>query len=143
MKLVLFIAGMLLLGCNQTAKEEDAITRLINDLIAADNRSDIESILSHYTLDATLMPPRRPSISGIENLRETYQNIFATTRLQLQSKVEGVDVHGFSALAWGSNTGEAVSLRDSSVRSINDKYIAHLIKENGEWKILRLIWNAN
>ena len=115
---------------------------MIDNLIAADNRSDLQSVLRHYTNDATLMPPGKVSISGMEQLRENYKNIFAITHLQLASKVEGVEINRFSALAWGHNTGKAISLKDSSVRGINDKYVAHLVKEKGEWKIERLIWNS-
>ncbi len=143
MKIVLFIVGIFLLSCNHIANDEDAIRSMINDLIAADNRSDLQSVLTHYTNDATLMPPGKASISGMEKLRENYKNIFATTRLELATKIEGVEVNRFSALAWGHNSGKAISLKDSSTRIINDKYLAHLIKEKGEWKIERLIWNSD
>ena len=143
MKNFLIIIGIFLLSCHHIANEEDAIRSMINDLIAADNRSDLQSVLVHYANDATLMPPGKVSISGLDKLRENYKNIFATTRLELATKIEGVEVNRFSALAWGYNTGKAVSLKDSSVRVINDKYVAHLIKEKGEWKIERLIWNPD
>src|ERR1700752_4891187 len=142
MKTFLFIVGIFSLSCNHIANDEDAIRNMINDLIAADNRSDLESVLTHYADYATLMPPGKVSISGGEKLRENYKNIFATTRLELASNIEGVEVNRFSALAWGHNTGKAISLKDSSTRIINDKYLAHLIKEKGEWKIQRLIWNS-
>jgi len=142
MKTALFIATILLLSCRRIANDEDAIRSMINDLIAADNRSDLESVLTHYASDATLMPPGKVSISGIEKLRENYKNIFAGTRLELATKIEGVEINRFSALAWGYNTGKAISLKDSSIRVINDKYVAHLVKEKGEWKIERLIWNS-
>jgi len=143
LKAVLFIATILLLSCHRIANDEDAIRSMINDLIAADNRSDLEAVLTHYSSDATLMPPGKAAISGMEKLRENYKNIFATTRLALATKIEGVEINRFSAMAWGYNTGKAVSLKDSSTRTINDKYLAHLVKEKGEWKIRRLIWNSD
>ena len=142
MRIILIIVYILLLSCDHIASEKEAIRSMINDLIAVDNRSDLESVLSHYAPDATLMPPGKPSISGLEKIRENYKNIFATTRLELATQIEDVEVNRFSALAWGYNTGKAISLKDSSVRTINDKYVAHLIKEKGKWKIQRLIWNA-
>src|SRR5262245_15327047 len=138
MKSLLFIGSIFLMSCNEIT-EQDAIKNMIHDLIEADNRGDIVAVLSHYSNEAILMPPGKTSISGTENLKANYQNIFATTHLELETSVEGVEVNRFSALAWGHNIGKAISLRDSTVRQINDKYLIHLIKVTGEWKIERLI----
>jgi len=143
MRIVLLSFLLVLAACDLKSREETDIKTMITELIAADNRSDLESVLHHYTMDATLMPPGKPSISGMNNLRSNYQHIFSTTRLQLETKIEGIEVNRFSALAWGFNSGKAISLKDSTIREINDKYAMHLVKEKGEWKIERLIWNSN
>jgi ketosteroid isomerase-like protein len=135
--------SFLFFACKQIASEETVIRNTINDIIAADNRSDLEAVLSYYSSNATLMPPGKLSFSGKDRIRINYQGIFATTRLQLESNVEGVVINRFNAIAWGHNTGKAFSLKDSNVRVINDKYLMHLIKENGKWKIQRLIWNSD
>jgi ketosteroid isomerase-like protein len=143
MRIVLLSSLLCLTACDLKSKEEAEIKTMIMELVTADNRSDLESVVSYYTIDATLMPPGKPSISGRENIRTNYKNIFSTTRLQLETKIEGVEINGFSALAWGFISGKAISLNDSTVSMLDEKYLMHLVKMEGEWKIYRLIWSSN
>jgi ketosteroid isomerase-like protein len=89
------------------------------------------------------MPPGKASISGTAKLKSNYENIFASVHLQLHTSVEGIEVNNHGAFAWCANSGTAISIRDSSVRKINDKYLMNLIRDGEDWKIQRLIWNSN
>jgi ketosteroid isomerase-like protein len=143
MRNVGYILLIFFVHCKQISSDDQAIRITIDSLIAADNRGDLEAVLSHYADDATLMPPGKAPFSGTAKLKSNYENIFASVHLQLQTSIEGVELNNHSAFAWGTNSGTAVSITDSNVRKINDKYLMHLIKDGQDWKIQRLIWNSN
>src|SRR3954462_512019 len=105
MRNVGYILFIFFMHCKEISSDDYAIRTMIDSLIAADNRGDLEAVLSHYANDATLMSPGKASISGKAKLKSNYENIFASVHLKLQTSIEGIELNSASALAWGANSG--------------------------------------
>jgi ketosteroid isomerase-like protein len=87
------------------------------------------------------MPPGKEEIKGKENIRKNYENIFATSVLDLSPEEEEITILRDKAIFKGRTKGKVVSKADSTERIINDKFIMILSKENNKWQIKTLIWN--
>jgi len=87
------------------------------------------------------MPPGKDEIRGVQNIRRNYENIFATSVLNLTPEEEEITLDRHFAVYKGRTKGQIVIKSDSSTRTINDKFVMILKKENGAWRISTLIWN--
>lgn len=142
MRVGLILSALLAVACAQTENSNpDDVRAVVNGILDADNRADIERVLSYYDSDAVLMPPGRDEIRGIENIRRNYENIFATSVLNLSSEEETITLHGDLAIYKGRTKGKILLKSDSSERNVDDKFIMILKSTNGTWKISTLIWN--
>lgn len=132
----------LLISCTQGEKNEAELVRAVaNGIIDADNRADLEDVLSYYHPDAMLLPPGKQEITGIAGIRKNYENIFASSALFLSLQAEEVTVRGDVAICRGRTQGKVMVRADSSQRNVNDKFVMILTKTGQGWKIKRLIWN--
>ena len=140
-----FALLVLIISCNTNNlnADEKAVRSLLDTIIHADNRADISTVLSCYRNDAVLMPPGKPSITGIHAIEVNYKTIFANSVLHLESHIEEVKIFPSYAIVTGTNSGSVVLKKDSSVVTVSDKYIMLLNKQNDTWKIKKLIWNKN
>jgi len=137
------IIGILLfifLSCSNPNQDPETI---LSEIMIADNAADVERIVSLYTDDAMLIPAGKPNISGNDAIRKNYENIFSSSRLQLSAKANEVIESGKTAIIIGNTTGNVNNLKDSSIASVNDKFIMLLKAVNGKWKIYRLMWGKD
>jgi uncharacterized protein (TIGR02246 family) len=141
----LYLLFLIIAGCQTSSSinDEKEIRNLLDSIIAADNRSDIHTVLSCYTDDAVLMPANKPSIKGISAIEENYTSIFENSALHIESHIEEINIAGTWAAITGFNTGKVFIRKDSSSVSVNDKFILLAEKQNNSWKIKKLIWNKN
>jgi uncharacterized protein (TIGR02246 family) len=123
----------------EAAKED--IRAVASGILEADNHADIERVLSYYHNKAVLLPPGRDEITGMENIRRNYENIFATSVLNLSPEEGEITITGDIAVYKGRTKGQVLLKSDSSTRMIDDKFIMILKKDDGRWKIITLIWN--
>ena len=130
----------LFLSCSNTNQDPETI---LSEIMKADNAADVERIVSLYTDDAMLIPAGKPNISGNDAIRKNYENIFSSSRLQLSAKANEVIESGKTAIIIGNTTGNVTNLKDSSIASVNDKFIMILKVVNGQWKIYRLMWGKD
>lgn len=141
----LYLAMILVAGCktNSTIHDEKEIRNLLDSIIAADNRSDLRKVLSCYAADAVLMPANKPSVKGLDAIKQNYTVIFENSLLHIESHIEEIKTTITWAAVTGYNTGNVVLKKDSSSIPVNDKFIMLLEKQKDTWKIKRLIWNKN
>jgi uncharacterized protein (TIGR02246 family) len=138
--LLLFIA--LLLACSEmTDSSLKDVRSVVDGILDADNHADIERVLSYYHQDAILMPPGKEEIKGKENIRKNYEDIFASSVLDLFPEEEEITISRDKAIYKGRTKGKIIIKSDSTERIINDKFIMILTKENDKWQIKTLIWN--
>jgi uncharacterized protein (TIGR02246 family) len=136
--LVLFI----IFGCTPTADhDQQAIRELIRNIIAADNKADIEAVISCYHPDASLLPPGKPPINGAEAIRKNYETIFSSSILELKIQEDEITLADDYAICTGLTRGQVLSKIDSTTRVVNDKFVMILQKRDQVWKIKSLFWN--
>ncbi|MER3498144.1 MAG: hypothetical protein C4308_05635 [Chitinophagaceae bacterium] len=134
-------ACILFAGCGN--KEESTPSKTLTEVIAADNAGDLDKVIAYYTEDAILIPAGSSDIIGKNAIREHYRNIFTTSVLQLQaSSNEIIDANDWTIIR-GNTTGKVIFKADSSATAVNDKFIMVLKKDDGRWKIYRLMWSSH
>ena len=137
-----FITVILLWSCTEsTESTKDDVRAVVSGILDADNHADIERVLSYYHDEAILMPPGKDEIKGLENIRHNYENIFATSVLNIVPEEHEIILVKDLAVYKGRTKGKVVLKSDSTERMINDKFVMILKSENGTWKIKTLIWN--
>jgi len=141
--MLLFVAAI---GClnteNQKKIEVENVNEVLLQLIAADNRSDIAAVLGSYTNDVEFYPKDKPVLRGIDKVEANYKTLFKDNQLSLNTTILSTQIFGDSAVVKGINTGTRSNLVDSIVYAINDRYEAHLSRDDkGSWKISKLYWS--
>ena len=138
-----FFVSIAFISCNETS-DIQKVNMVIYQLIDADNRSDINSVIQAYSDNIEFHPANKPSLKGISDIRSSYEKLFKENRLEIKTEIKETIVNGNEAIVKGVNTGTIKSIQDSGAKKINDYYVAYLSKEsNGTWKITRLQWQPN
>ena len=139
------VAVIVFVVCNTIACKSSSTDpkETLDAIMKADNAGDIQKIISLYTSDAMLIPANKPNIIGKDAIRKNYENIFATSKLQLRGIVEEVLCADDLAVIRGNTIGTIILLKDNSRININDKFIMILKSEGMHWKIHRLMWSKN
>ncbi|MDN5204151.1 nuclear transport factor 2 family protein [Fulvivirgaceae bacterium BMA10] len=122
-------------------RREDEVRAVLFGIIEADNKADLDQVLSYYHEDASLLPPEKSKIEGINNIRKNYERIFDTSVLRLSVQDDEIIIEGNHAICTGMTKGTVMLKTDSSIKEINDKFMMILERHEGTWKIKRLIWN--
>jgi uncharacterized protein (TIGR02246 family) len=131
-----------ILGCTNAADHDrQAVHDLVQDIIAADNRADIENVISCYHSDAILLPPGKQQIVGSDAIRKNYEAIFSSSVLTLTIREDELTIAGDYAICIGGTSGKVLSKKDSTTREVNDRFVMVLQKRDQVWKIKNLIWN--
>ena len=144
MKVYVLIATIIWSCTGSTDVIKDDVRAVVSGILDADNHADIERVLSYYHPDPDNyreMPPGRDEIKGLENIRRNYENIFATSLLNLAPEEDEIIVTNEFVVYKGRTKGQVVAKSDSTARTINDKFLMILKNDDGSWKISRLIWN--
>ena len=136
------ITVMFLWSCAaSTENTKDDVRAVVAGILDSDNNANIERVLSYYGDDAVLMPPGKDEIRGMENIRRNYENIFATSILNLVPEEQEIILTKELAVYKGRTKGKVVLKSESTERMINDKFVMILESDHGTWKIKTLIWN--
>lgn len=109
-----------------------------NDYLKTSNDSAIAAI---YDSAAILMPPGMPAISGQDQIRAFWAQIWAL-KATLQIVAEEVVVSGDMAVDRGTWTWEQPGPDGSTIKD-NGKYLVRWKKANGQWKAVEDIWNSD
>lgn len=122
--------------------EEDAIRRVVQDIVAADNVQDFERVMSLYTEDAVLMAPSGPDGVGSDDIRAHYMNLFSTTTFQITTRIDEVIVCNDLATIRGVNDVVATDSDSGKITPVASKYFMRLRRESAdEWRIAHLMWS--
>lgn len=144
MKVYILIAMIFWSCAESTESAKDDVRAVVAGILDADNHADIERVLSYYHDDPDNyreMPPGRDEIRGVANIHRNYEGIFASSVLNLTPEEEEITITDALAVYKGRTKGRGVIKSDSTTQAINDKFLMILKKDNGGWKITKLIWN--
>lgn len=146
-------------GCQQdTAPETGALDEPVVDIAGeteailafeasyenAYNTRDSDALAAHYTASGEWLPPDAPRVTGSEAIRALSADNFAQMPEGIVADIvfEDLIVAGSGDLAAGSGTfnvsGEAP---DGTLIDQTSQWIATYVKEDGQWKMSRVIWN--
>ena len=149
----LFLSGCIALlsfafvGTTSSAdtKIEQALRDLDAQWSAAAGAKDLDKTVSHYSNDATVMPPNASAARTKEAIRKVWQDLLASPGLSISWKATKVEVAKSGDLACLSGTYE-LTINDPSGKQLNDhgKYVEVWEKQaEGKWKCGADIWNSD
>jgi uncharacterized protein (TIGR02246 family) len=132
------LSQLLLLALSADSAE---VQSLFDRLMAADNRGDVNAVIACYAEDAVLHPPGGASVQGLENIRPRYEELFASSRLEVRMEVDAIEVKGPLAFSRGLTRGRVIPKDGSAPREVKDRYLM-VLRNQGEagWKIAALMW---
>jgi len=142
----------LLASCNQSAEQQaaelgadiEAINRLNDEYVAAENAGDVDGIMMLYTDDAVLMPPNQPALIGKGAIRSHVQALFDMFSLEEVLSPEEVVVTGDWAFVRATYTITVTPRAGGEQTQDNGKGIAIYKKgPDGSWKYARLVYNSD
>jgi ketosteroid isomerase-like protein len=145
---VCFLA-LLAVQCNQKpapdtrAADEAAIRAMSPAWFKAYNAGGVDGIVALYTDDAILSPPGAPAARGHAAMREYLMKDVAA------ASSAGITLHGGPTtdvgisgdLGWESGTFTVTDKAGATVDK--GKYVTVCERKNGEWIIIRDIWNSD
>lgn len=125
---------------NEVRKVNDVISRLID----TDNRSDLTAILNSYTDSIEFYPAGGQFTRGIDSVKKSYEKLLQENKLSIQTHIIETEIFDDHATITGINTGTKMTLADSVITHINDRYFAILLYDaKAGWKINKLAWCKN
>lgn len=101
-------------------------------------QGDADAIAAQYTEDALLMPQDLPSIQGRAAIAENYRPALQEYAMDLQTRVEEVEVAGHWAWLRGRFEHTATHRADGTVTAYRGKYLAVARRDpDGVWRFHR------
>jgi len=127
-------------GTADTSADEAAIRGLVqsfNDHLKAQNDSALAAM---YSADAVLMPPNMSRVTGTENIRQFWAQIWPL-KATLTIIPASVRVSGDLAVEEGNWTWSAPT--PAGDQKDNGKYLVSWRKTDGKWRIVQDMWNGD
>lgn len=124
--------------------EKDAIRNLEDQWTVGFMSNDADKILNLYAADAVSMSSEKPTLTGIQAIRESIESILSDTALLFNTYKYSIDVVEISAsgdLAYVRGNDEiTMKTKDGTVQE-RGRYIDIWKKLDGKWKIITIISN--
>ncbi len=132
-------AALLVAGSAQAQDTKAAIETANKGFMAAFAKHDSTGVSSFYSSTAEAFPPGADVIKGREGIANMWQGVMDSGIAT--ADLETTEVHADGNLAYEVGT-YAMKATDGKVMD-HGKYCAVWLKENGQWKLHRDIWNTN
>lgn len=128
--------------CRPDAPGVREIRAVASGIVAADNRRDIERVLTYHRADAVLMPPGEPPVVGRDKIRPRYEALFGDFTPAIELQIHEACVSGSLGFVRGTNGGHLSPRGSRDVRQLNDAFVMLLrVASDGVWRISHLMWN--
>lgn len=121
--------------------EKASIEKVIFAYQDALNASDATKVLSYYTKDGVLMANAAPTAEGAEQVKGTYEYVFANFAYDLKFTIVEIEVHGNTAFARSTSKGSFTVKASGETLPDENRELFVFEKENGKWKIARYMYN--
>lgn len=134
------VAVVALAGCARTAnvaQEQDAL--MAKDREWSGVTKDADKFVSYFASDATIYGPGAPAVTGSDNVRKAYAEMSAAPGFALSWTATKAVVASGGDLGYTAGTYE-MSMAGATEKG---KYVTTWKKENGEWKVVEDIFNAD
>lgn len=112
-------------------------------LLAADNARDLEGVLAGYTEDVVWLPPTGGVISGKAAIRPRYETLFSDFEVEMASQIVEARAadNGQLGFVRGTTGGTLTPVGGGAAVPVNDKFLAVVRCESGEWLVSHLAWS--
>jgi len=119
------------------------IQGVISKYESALNASNADNVLILYGNNPTFMPQHAPAQVGRTAVKQAYDNVFNTIKLDIKFSIHEVEVLGDTAWARTNSAGKTRILADNVVVNEGNNELFIFKKENGEWKIHQYLFSTN
>ena len=125
--------------------DEAAIREADAASVKAIAAKQVNATVSYYDEEASILMPNAPIVTGREEIRKAWEQMFATPGFNLAPKTTKVEVARSGDLAYSQGTYEFTA-NDPQGKPVNDrgKFVVVWKKQtDGAWKIVADIWNSD
>jgi uncharacterized protein (TIGR02246 family) len=121
----------------------NAITKLAQDFTAAYNAKDADKTASVFSGDATLMPPNRSTLHGIEPIKEYYRSRFEEGATDLE--IKPLAINGVGTLAYMAAAFSYKDRPEGGPESHNRGKFLWVLRNlgGGQWRCEYHVWNSD
>lgn len=116
---------------------------VVRNLVAADNRGDLATVLASYTDDVEWAPSSRPRVAGKAAVEARYRELFAAFDVALTVTIDDEQQAGGSAVVSGTTRGELRPKSGGAKVPVDDAFVATLRATAGGWRIRHLAWGPS
>jgi uncharacterized protein (TIGR02246 family) len=121
-----------------------AIQRTTAQLLAAVNDSDVEGCAAVWAVNAVLMPPHHPAVSGQPAITQYFRGLFSRTAFRFTFTSSGIRLAGDSAFECVTYTA---TIRPNGgappIDDIGKGLHVYERQQDGSWKLTLDIWNSD
>ena len=121
----------------------NAIKKLGEEYFQSANSGNVEGCIATMAPDAVIMPPNRPSIVGIEQLRGLSRDYHAAYEVRYNLAFDEVEVAGDMAFARATATGTRRHRSEGSVETVAWRNVWILKRQPDKaWRFSHIIFNC-
>lgn len=135
--------GILASTTAQADTNNTKIQQVITKYESALNTSNIDGVMKLYGKNPIFMPQHAPAQEGRITVKQAYENVFNTIKLDIKFSIHEVEEFGDTAWARTSSAGKTRVLENNIVVSEGNNELFIFKKENGDWKIYRYLFSTN
>jgi len=145
MKSLLAISVFGLLVSNLTWADTDnvSIQEVISKYESALNAGNTDDVLNLYGKNPTFMPQYSSAQVGRAAVKQAYDNVFDTIKLDVKFTIHEVEVLGDTAWVRTSSAGKTRILANNVVVNEGNNELFIFKKESGAWKIHEYLFSTN
>ena len=126
---------------NTSAEERQAIEATLLQYEKTLNESDVKGVLDLYAPDGVFMPSGAPSAIGREEIRATYEHVFAAIKLDIKFTIDEIVQSGDYAFARTTSRGQVTILAEGVTAPEENRELFVLQNRDGTWRIARYMFN--
>jgi len=119
------------------------IQEAVSKYESALNAGNTGEVLNLYGENPTFMPQHAPAQVGRAAVKQAYDNVFNTIKLDVKFTIHEVEVLGDTAWARTSSAGKTRILANDVVVNEGNNELFIFKKESGGWKIHQYLFSTN
>jgi ketosteroid isomerase-like protein len=123
--------------------EVNAITKQVQDFVAAYNAKDVDKTAAVFSGSAVLMPPNGATLHGIDSIKAYYRNRFVEGGTDLV--IEPKEINGVGTLAFMTATYRYKNRPESGLESRDRGKFLWILRNmgGGQWRCEYHVWNSD
>lgn len=141
--LTILTFGLLANPMVQADTNNAEVQAVISKYESALNASNTDDVLTLYGKNPTFMPQHAPAQVGRAAVKQAYDNVFSTIKLDVEFRIHELEVLGDTAWARTSSAGQTRILANDVVVNEGNNELFIFKKENGDWKIHQYLFSTS